>query len=415
MSERHYSQTIKLGSVASRQWKKDAIGGNTPRALREKGILTENDYSCTISDEVREVALYWSPYGGPQWVYEGSAASVGAFPVLDPVPSPAWIDVLPTILAKWRESEFNLGVTLGEGRESIDLMTSRLGSLASAAKSIRQRNLGGALRHMGSVPKSHKTRAQKHLDTGDVSSAFLELNLGWSPLIRDIYSLAGAYHAIPTNFEIRTSKKLEVKSGACAGGALSPDRCKVDKNERVRYVKVTLTDIPSTYERLGLTNPVGIVWGLTTCSFVADYVLPIGVTIESLHALRVLPVSKCVVTDVFRQKAHVEVYPGEYVAGVIMTNSSRGSLKYTQMNRTVSDGLPSFLDVLREIPLRTKSYMDPSLKKAMTVSALAHSRLKSLDTVSRLNKLNQAKRDARAANRVYTDADFSSVGAEHLR
>lgn len=405
MSSRNISISIPLGGRgAKKTFTKVTSGGNTPRALRQVGVLTENNYNADISLVVNDTCLYG--FVGNATVYARSTDDVGAGPIADFCPSPAWIDVLPRLLGKWRESDFNLGVTLGEGKESIALMTDRLRSVSSAALAISKRDLGGTLRHLGKVPKSHRRRAQKHLDTGDVSSAFLELNLGWAPLISDCYALAGMVKVDPTEFVIRTSKTLQRRSGTAAGGGIPASRVIVRKNDRTRYVKIVVTSQPSMPERLGLKNVAGIVWGLTTCSFVADYVLPIGASIDSLYALAAMPVSKCVVTDVYRWHASVPLFPGDRFAGVEIRNACAGSKKQTIMTRTVSNGLPSALAVLKEIPLRTKSWMDPNMRQLSVVTALAHSRLKNLD---RLSKLAKVANKTPTPPRVYASADFTNV------
>ena len=405
MSNRNISISIPLGGVgAYKTFSKVASGGNTPRAMRKLGLYRENDYKADVSLVVNETCLYGQVGGG--WQYAGCAFDIGACPIADSCPSPAWIDVLPRLLGKWRESEFNLGVTLGEGKESVTLMTDRLRSVSSAARAISKRDLGGALRHLGKVPKSHRRRAQKHLDTGDVSSAFLELNLGWAPLISDCYALAGMVKVDPTELVIRTSKTLQRRTGTATGGEVPASRVKVRKNDRTRYVKITVTSQPSMAERLGLKNVAGIVWGLTTCSFVADYVLPISATIDSLYALAAMPVSKCVVTDVYRWQASVPLYPGDRFAGVEVRNPCKGSVIQTTMTRTVSNGLPSVLAVLKEIPLRTKSWIDPNMRQLSVVAALTHSRLKRLDELSKLAKVANKPRTPK---RVYAYSDFTNV------
>lgn len=405
MSSRNIRITIPLGGAgAYTRFTKVTSGGNTPKALRRLGIFTENGYKASISHIHNSTCIYSWKKGGPQRA--GSADDIGAAPVFDSCPQPAWIDVLPRLLGKWRESEFNLGVTLGEGKESISLMTDRLRSVSSAALAISRRDLGGTLRHLGKVPKSHRRRAQKHLDTGDVSSAFLELNLGWGPLVNDCYALAGMVSVDPTSIVLTTSKTLKVLSAKATGGGIPASRVQVRKNNRTRYVKITVTSQPSMAERLGLKNVAGIVWGLTTCSFVADYVLPISATIDSLYALAAMPVSKCVVTDVYRTESITPLFPGDFFAGVHILNPAEYRHKATEMVRTVSDGLPSAMSVLNEIPLRTKSWVDPNLRQLSVVAALTHSRLKNLD---RLSKLAKVANKTPTPSRVYASADFTNV------
>lgn len=290
------------------------------------------------------------------------------------------------MLEKWRQSEFNLGVTVGEGRESLHLMTGRLKSIAESARHIGNRNLGAALRHLGAVPPSSRRRAQIALDSGDVSSAYLELNLGWVPLINDISSLAEMIKLIPREHVIRSHKKLMNLSGSAAGGGILTDKVKIVRNERRLHLKVTVSAPPSTIERLGLTDPASIVWSLTSLSFVADYFLPIGATLESLHALRVLPVTRCVETWVEAREGTLHFGPGENYAGVWVQNPVSASSKVTVMKRRVSAGLPSAWSIVEQVPKRTKSYWDPNLRQVSTMSALAHQRLRKLDVITKLFK-----------------------------
>lgn len=407
MTTRSYDITIPYGYDAYRKIYRRSYGSNTPRSLRQQGEYQENPYDITLEDYRSGVlGLSFQPEGNIWWA---GTVTVGASPIFDACPAPAWVDVLPRLLSKWRESEFNLGITVGEGRESVTLMTDRLRSLASCAGAIRKKDLGGALRHVGKVPKDARRRAQKKLDAEDLSGAFLEIHLGWSPLIRDIDALAGMIKLDPTHKVFRTSFTLKQRTGRCAGGGLPPERAVIVKNDRTRYVKVTLTHQPSLPERLGLTNVAGIVWGLTSCSFVADYILPIGVTLEALHAQRVLPVKKLVYTDVYRYEGYVAVTPGQLVGGMYARNPAVGSRKGIVMSRKVLDGMPSALAILEEVPTRSLSWTEPSLKKLATASALAHSRIKSLERGYKAAQRAARRAERQTPQRVYTSADFTNV------
>lgn len=392
MSTRNINIKIPLGVgtypsyIPYDTYKKVASGGNTPRALRQLGIYIENNYDATVSRVIDGPCIFTFDQAGQGTKYNACASSVGGSINFDSVPEPAYIDVIPKLLEKWRQSEFNLGVTVGEGRESLSLMTGRLRSIAESARHVGNRNLGAALRHLGAVPPAARRRAQRALDSGDVSSAYLELNLGWAPLIQDISALAEMITLNPREHVIRSSFKLMRLSGYAVGGGIPANKVKVSRNERRLHLKVVVSAPPSTVERLGLTDAASIVWSLTSLSFVADYFLPIGATLESLHALRVLPVTKCVETWVEAKEGTLHLEPGKKYAGVWIQNPVDAFSRVTVMKRRVSTSLPSAWSIVAQVPQRAKSYWDPSLRQVATMSALAHQRLRKLDVITKLFK-----------------------------
>lgn len=193
---------------------------------------------------------------------------------------PSTVSTLSKLVDKWKNSDVNIGVSLGEGKESLSMIASSLVGIAQSARSIKRGDLGGAIRHLQHpVPRRARRKAAKRLSQGDVSGSWLALNLGWAPMISDIYAMSeylkdqGGY--------------AKVSSGWDKGVATALTAGKFTKREcKQRYVCKVRTP-PSEYDRLGLTNPAVIAWELVPLSFVADYFLPIGDFVNALTALRI--------------------------------------------------------------------------------------------------------------------------------
>lgn len=352
-------------------------GTNTPKALRDRGIYTENAYNCNyqwiLYPQTRLLV-----FGKPYWA---GAQALSLAPTFHAVPPPAYSDVIPKLLEKWRASEFNLGVTLGEGKESAALMYGRLLSIAGSARALRKGDLRGALRSLYRVPKSAKKAARQRLSDKDFSGAWLELSLGWAPLINDIYALADMLDIKPVIGVIRASARNSVPSGFIGSGYVPDENLLVLKNERRLHMKVLVYKEPSVPERLGLTNPTGIAWALMPLSFVWDWFLPISDVIDSLHAIDVMPVVKCVETTVSKKAARVVVNAGEKYGNVTCDLSTVAQFKYTEMSRLVRDGLPSAWEIVAQIPksvLSKAGTWDPSLRRLSIGAALAHQAIRSL-------------------------------------
>lgn len=165
------------------------------------------------------------------------------------------------------------------------MVAEKLLGLTQAARALRRGNLGGAVQHFTHpVPRKHRKRAAKRLSQGDVSGSWLALNLGWSPMIQDIY--AGLEYAGTEGGYgiIRTPWVKGVITCNSAGGNASLIKKRLDY--RSRLVCEVRTP-PVWYDRLGLTNPALVAWELVPFSFVVDYFLPIGDSIEALTAFRI--------------------------------------------------------------------------------------------------------------------------------
>lgn len=188
--------------------------------------------------------------------------------------------MLNDLIKKYRQSDFNLGVTMVEGKESADMIIQRMQSMLYAAKALKRGNLGGATRHLFSVPRSHRKKAARKLDQGDVSGSWLELYLGWSPMISDIYAAAELIKPMKKTNLIKTKRRPGKAEAHAAGGTPLGDS-KVQYHARI---VAEMVSEPTIYQRLGLTNPADVAWEAIPFSFVVDYFVPIGTYIATLEA-----------------------------------------------------------------------------------------------------------------------------------
>lgn len=353
-------------------------GNNTPRAMRDQGIYRDNAYNMTDNQS------WYDPIrlGLGTTQYETGVNALSAGVAYDTVISPAYADVIPKLLDKWRNSRFNAGVTIGEGRESAQMIYDRLKSIGHAAQAIRAGNLGGALRSIAHVSRSARQAASRHLEQGDISSAFLELVFGWSPLISDIYALADHIRLDPRGGWIRAGARNSTPSGHLSSTTyLSNSQLAVLNNERRLHLMVYVAQKPSGIERLGLTDPATILTQLKALSFVADWFLPITATLKSMHAVQAMPVVRCIETRIYKARSRVIVKAGTKCGPYTALTSGLARHDYVTMQRYVNSTLPSVWTIAAQIPqaiLSKASHWDVDLYKISTGAALTHQRLMSL-------------------------------------
>jgi len=353
-------------------------GANTPRSLREQGVYTENTYVAQFVDVESQPC---------DFIYSGLTVHSGTMsltsgPVYATVPAIVYSEVIPKLLDKWRNSTFSAGVTIGEGRESVMMMIDRFRSIALAAHAIRRGDLRTALRSLATVPKDAKQAARKSIESKQFSGAFLEIFLGWAPLMRDIQALAETVRLDPRQGVIRSSKTRNIP--VASWSLVPPDHGLCLVNEQRLHLKVTVTSAPNTWERLGLSDLDSIIWQLVPLSFVADWGLGISDVLASLHAVQVMPVTKCVETAVMKRAARCVVIAGQqygtYPKYSCLTSGVTRKNELT-MTRTVRNSLPPEWAVQAQVPLSllTKAATwDPDLRKLSLGAALVHQRISAL-------------------------------------
>jgi hypothetical protein len=348
-------------------------GSNASPAERQAGIYADHIYIMNRSrytQPASSIRIWWDTTTSKTNVSEfGAWASFGS------VPPPDLAKAVSKLLEKWRNSTFNAGVSVGEGKESVEMIISNLKAISDAARELRRRNFGGALAALAKVPKGAKRKAYTAMTGGYLANAWLELQYGWKPLINDIYAAADFVKLKPKTGVIRSSSKET--SDICLGISDYPaSDVKLKVNERRRHLKVTTTSAPNVFERLGLTDPATIAWELVPFSFVADWFFPIGTLLEALHATQVMPVVSCCDTYVDNRYATLPVHAGQRYGAWVCTQSAQAIFDQIKVERYVSSSLPSNWAIIGNALARSiTNEKDPILDHLANAAALARSQV----------------------------------------
>lgn len=372
MTTRNLTSTSTFGQRGLHVRTHEQSGENTAPALRAEGILTENPYSAKYGDLFDYDASWSYTKTGAATGFGKCSDLGGALVVADP-PALTDLDVLNKLLEKWRGGDWNPSVTAGESVEAWTLIADRVRRLARGYKAVRRGDVGSAVRFLAGSGRAARHKP-KRLTSREVSATWLEMQYGWIPLVKDIYAASeftSVHVSMPT---LRTSKRSWGPAPTPSGGSIPANRVNDGwVNERLTSVKLLLTstEVPLP-ERLGLTDPVTVLWELLPGSFILDWVLPIGDFLTALHAIRAIPAGKYIRTDVRKYTGSLDLYDGERFAGVWLRQNTRYSLDHFEMDRTVSETLPSSLSLAEEACRSTKSILDFSLTRTANAVALLH-------------------------------------------
>lgn len=186
------------------------------------------------------------------------------------------IELVGKLKSQLRGSDFNMAVFLGEGRQSLKLITDSATRLYRGYQAFRHGDLIDAASWLTagrSSRRGQKTWKQKTAKrSGDASSQWLQLQYGWLPLLSDMKSGAEALsHHLNVPFRqryvVRRNLRVDIDR-------TSPFASGFDQNSRqlIAYI----SEPESLPVLSGLLDPELVLWELTPFSFVADWVIPIG-------------------------------------------------------------------------------------------------------------------------------------------
>lgn len=180
-------------------------------------------------------------------------------------------------LAKVRNSSVNLGVALGEYRETakfvVDAMKRTRAIYDVFKKDLRKFKFGDALHDLGKAVSHGHTHA---------ANAWLEWTYAVKPLISDtagvvkeLYSDQRPYLEVKT-VRASVSQNVTAQAFKAQGGDSLRNRLTGACKTRgcIRYV--VANPLLATADQLGLLNPVAIGWELIPLSFVVDWFVDIS-------------------------------------------------------------------------------------------------------------------------------------------
>lgn len=180
-----------------------------------------------------------------------------------------------------------LGVTLGERAQAIEMIAKRAVQLRNAIKALKRGDAKTFGKELGIIksPRYQKlTNGNKFRNTSkDVSGSFLEWHFGWVPLVKDIGNAVDVLQSeIPTTL-LKSTATIQTSDGSL----------KVMWGERLVEswtTKVTVKMQTEVYvsnpnlrlaSQLGFVNPAALFWEMIPFSFLVDWIVNVGQFLNS--------------------------------------------------------------------------------------------------------------------------------------
>jgi hypothetical protein len=181
-------------------------------------------------------------------------------------------------------SDFDMSVFLGEGRQTLVLIADSAKRIKTALDGFRGLDPGKVARALGVSPVRVRDIMRKNPGGRKLSpreaaeaaaQAWLELQYGWIPLLKDAHGAAQAL-AQQLNEPAVQTYRVRQKNHTETCPVASPSIQNYEYRAEVRAQLIARIKEVDVVGLNGLIDPSSMAWELTPWSFVADWFIPIG-------------------------------------------------------------------------------------------------------------------------------------------
>lgn len=223
----------------------------------------------------------------------------GTFPARGLTSSIDTIDDIKSItrnrlLGKIRDTQIDLGVSLGEYRETAAFVALAAAKVAESARLFKRGHVEKAVRTLRGVKRNPAilrilTGRRNHRWTDlPAAAADAQLTMAFAvrPLLRDVYD---ACALLEKGYVSTEAQPITVRSGHSTSIATPNLKSgfygmRVNADIRVQGQVTYWVNNPllRTLDQCGVLNPLSVAWEITPFSFVLDWFLPIGEFIQNV-------------------------------------------------------------------------------------------------------------------------------------
>jgi hypothetical protein len=176
-----------------------------------------------------------------------------------------------------------MGANFAQSRKTVDEMSKVALKVGSLIKALKKGDFGSLERQLKNL-----TRVTQKTNQKDIAGLWLSYIYGWKPLLQDLHSLQQAVHEdmlAPPRLK-STGKGIESYTWENSSWSDSKWKKRGTRFHSAVCVLFAKVSNPMSYQlaQAGLLNPAAIAWELVPFSFIFDWFIPIGKTLEACTA-----------------------------------------------------------------------------------------------------------------------------------
>lgn len=357
------------------------MGGETWEGVEQRRVWSGGDSPRThIGWNSYFLSTYWyerSKYGWHYYVPGvvdvwkwGPFASTYRAKTIVSAPEIPDSDLVSKVGSVLRGHDFNALVAMGEGKETVALITTSIVRIAKALRAVKGGNIPLAAAILAPmtptastyrlVPKTkgrttvRKNRSLLGHKRPSLHKSWLELQYGWKPLLSDIYEAHKAFFDRTNVPRVQYARSSITTRGSKLNDA--PLDYSAWSDTRKRSVIVKLTEKHSAWQDMGLTDPASLAWEMLPFSFVADWFIPIGTYLEARSFVNG-SIGEIAFTELCRQSYTVDNKSLKTADNLVTVfgNESRKSVSYSRSGFTNLASyklpLPGFKPLVKSLSL----------------------------------------------------------------
>lgn len=286
-------------------------------------------------------------------------------------------------LAKFSESPIDIGVMLGERRESLEFLTDTAKRSLNMVKAVRKRNVADIkrqLRVQESRQRYHRSVVHEVLDAP--TDLWLSSALAVKPMVADAYgtmeALENRENASPPSIKNIATGHRRVPHNPWINVPFNGIHYIIESTTPIQeMVKVRLdaemrNDLLFKLSQVGVLNPLSLAWNLLPLSFVADYFSNIGDYFQATGSTAGLNFKAGSITVTCKRRLHwkfKQINPGSYTGKWFPVVIHTGVLHTpTSETATLRVTLSDWPSAITDYAPRFKNKLNPT--RLLTVSSL---------------------------------------------
>jgi len=248
---------------------------------------------------------------------------------------------------RMRGSQFSLGVTMVEGRKTVNMIGDISRRLLGAYRNVRRGKFSEAADLLLMDPPSHRRQKSMKREAlrgaQGLSKNWLMYRYGIRPLIQDVYNGIDAYSTIASSRSDDIIYTGFSRSNDSSNGYNGSSNASILHAITIK-AKVQNDDVRNM-SALGLDNPALIAWELVPFSFMFDWFLPVGTWLEAMKTPSGFTFTNGCEGVLTKQSAAFKL-PSGFISGDInrgweLTTGSAGEYKKEHFDRKIITAFPT--------------------------------------------------------------------------